>query len=280
MATVLALSSQVVRGHVGLSAIVPVLQRMGHEVWPMPTILLSNHPGHKRAIATHLPVNTLEGMIDALDANGWLGSVDAVMTGYLPTVEHVAVAARAAARVRERRPDALVLVDPIMGDDPKGLYIDAKAAAAIRDVLVPLATLIMPNRFELAWLAGVDVGSPEQAARAARRLAPSRVLATSIPDGATDIANVMVSRSQASAQICRVKRLCDVPHGTGDTLSALFLGHLLRTGDQDTLLGRAVGGVAYAIAASRGEEELRLIAALDGAIAATPLPAPSLAVPA
>ena len=46
MARILAISSQVVRGHVGLSAIVPALQRLGHEVLPIPTIILSNHPGH------------------------------------------------------------------------------------------------------------------------------------------------------------------------------------------------------------------------------------------
>ncbi len=278
MATVLALSSQVVHGHVGLSAIVPVLQRLGHDVWPMPTIVLSNHPGHKRAIATHLPVNTLEGIVDALDANGWLSSVDAVLTGYMPSVEHVAVAARAVARVRDYKPDAIVLVDPIMGDDPKGLYIDPKAAVSIRDLLVPLATMIVPNRFELAWLTGVEVTSPEQAAGAARRLAPSRVIATSIPDGLDDIANVVVSRGRDVAQVCRVQRLADVPHGTGDMLSALYLGHLLHSGEHETLLGRAVGGVAHAIAASRGEEELRLIAALDRAIAATPLASASLTV--
>jgi pyridoxine kinase len=275
MPTVLALSSHVVRGHVGLSAIVPVLQRMGHDVWPMPTIMLSNHPGHKRAIATFLPVNTLEGIVDALDANGWLGSVDAVMAGYMPTVAHVTVAAAAIARVRERKPHLMVLVDPIMGDDPKGLYVDPKAAVAIRDVLVPLATVIMPNRFELAWLAGVPVTSPAEAVAAARLLAPGRVIATSIPDGDAHLANVSVSKGDAT--ICSVKRIAGVPHGTGDMLSALYLGHLLWGADEATALGRAVAGVAYAIAASRGDEELRLIAALDSAIAATPLSAPVLA---
>src|SRR5690606_40517447 len=89
MARILALSSQVARGHVGLSAIVPALQRLGHEVWPLPTILLSNHPGHAHAAGIHVEPAVLEEMIDALERNGWLGEIEAVITGYLPTAEHV-----------------------------------------------------------------------------------------------------------------------------------------------------------------------------------------------
>ncbi len=271
MATVLALSSQVVRGHVGLSAIVPTLQRLGHDVWPMPTIVLSNHPGHKRAIATHLPLNTLEGIVDALDANGWLGAVDAVLTGYMPSVEHVMVARRTIAQVRQARPDATVLVDPIMGDDPKGLYVDVRIATAIRENLVPLASAITPNRFELAWLSGKEVVSPQTAVAAARSLGVhGEVVATSVPDGSGHLANLVIEAH--GAEMAKVVRLIDVPHGTGDMLSGLYLGHRLRDGcTAGVALGRAVAGVAVAIAGSLGQEELRLVATLDAAIATAPL---------
>ena len=45
MAKVLAISSHVVRGAVGLAATVPALQYLGHEVWALPTVLLSSRPG-------------------------------------------------------------------------------------------------------------------------------------------------------------------------------------------------------------------------------------------
>ena len=269
MATVLAMSSQVVRGHVGLSAIVPVLQRLGHDVWPMPTIVLSNHPGHSQTAATQSPVGALSGMLDALDANGWLASIDAVLTGYMPSVEHVRVAAQAIERVQKRRPDAVVLVDPIMGDDPKGLYIDSNAAIAIRDQLLPLASNITPNRFELAWLTASNVHTVADAIAAARCLSVRSVIATSIHDGPERLANVAVEGDVT--HICRVEKLPDAPHGTGDMLSALYLGIWLR-GMPATALGQAVAGVAHVVAASRGHGELQLVQALDGAIAARPLP--------
>lgn len=254
MGRVLAISSQVVRGHVGLSAIVPALQRLGHEVLAIPTILLSNHPGHIRAAGTRIEVNTLMSMLDVLDANGWLEGIDAVMTGYLPTPEHVYFAGQAIDLVRERSASAHILVDPVIGDDPRGLYIDPAAAASIRDDLVPRATILKPNRFELSWLSGSEVRTVDDAASAARRVGVATTVVTSIPDGGSRLVNARLSADRVD--VCRVDKLPKVPHGTGDLLSGLLIGHhLLVPGDA---LGRAVGGVQLAIAASAGRNDLAL----------------------
>lgn len=259
MARIVAISSQVVRGHVGLSAIVPALQRLGHEVLALPTILLSNHPGHHRAIGTQIEVNTLDGILDALAANGWLADIDAVLTGYLPSVAHVQFAERAIERVQSQSPAARIVCDPVMGDDPKGLYIAAAAAGLIRDRLVPRAGIITPNRFELSWLAGVEVGDAIGAVRAAARLAVPHVLATSVPHGADGLANVAAAAT--GSWLCRVTRQPKVPHGTGDLLTALLLGHLLAGQPLDVALGRAVAGVDLAISASRDRDDLALAVA-------------------
>jgi pyridoxine kinase len=256
MGRILAISSQVVRGHVGLSAIVPALQRLGHEVLAIPTIILSNHPGHVRAAGTRVEVNTLMSMLDVLDANGWLADVDAVLTGYLPTPEHVYFAGQAIDLVRARCAAAIILVDPVMGDDPRGLYIDPAAAESIRDGLIPRASIVTPNRFELSWLSGRTVQSIAEAAAAARHLTRGHVLATSIPDGAARIANTSVST--AGVHVCRVDRLARVPHGTGDLLSGLFIGHTLGHLTIAQALGAAVAGVQTAIAISAGQSDLRM----------------------
>ena len=67
MARVLAISSQVARGHVGLAAIVPALQGLGHEVIALPTVLLSNHPGHGTVAGEQVAPALLRRMLDALD---------------------------------------------------------------------------------------------------------------------------------------------------------------------------------------------------------------------
>lgn len=256
MARVLVVSSQVVRGHVGLSAIVPALQRLGHETLAIPTILMSNHPGHPRAAGSRIEVNTLVSMLDVLDANGWLANMDAVLTGYLPTPEHVFFARQVIDRVRARSPAALVMVDPVIGDDPKGVYVGGAAASAIRDDLVPRADIVTPNRFELSWLSGHEVNGVEDAVTASRRLQPPRVLATSIPATANGIDNALISSDRLL--VCNVTRTADAPHGTGDLLSGLLVGHVLCKLGFEQALGHAVAGVQTAIATSGSSSDLVL----------------------
>ena len=55
MARVLALSSYVAFGSVGLAATVPALHWLGHEVIALPTVVLSNHPGYPRFAGESIP---------------------------------------------------------------------------------------------------------------------------------------------------------------------------------------------------------------------------------
>ncbi|MCF6200013.1 MAG: pyridoxal kinase, partial [Hyphomicrobiaceae bacterium] len=85
MANILSISSQVVHGFVGNQVTQFALQRQGHNVWCLPTVLLSNHPGHKifggaRVNATR----QLRPVLESLEFSGHLKNIDAVITGYLP----------------------------------------------------------------------------------------------------------------------------------------------------------------------------------------------------
>lgn len=222
MARILALSSWTAAGHVGLSAAVPALQALGHAVTALPTVILSNHPGFPHAAGRPVPPSQIAEMIDALDANGWLAGHDAVLTGYLPSADHVALATDLVRRLRRLAAPPLaapplVVVDPVLGDDPKGLYLAPAAAVAIRDHLVPAADILTPNRFELAWLTGLPVTTPGEAVAAARTLGP-RVLLTSPPvPGATGVLDV----AQGAAVLYPAPPVARVPHGVGDVFAAL-----------------------------------------------------------
>jgi pyridoxine kinase len=262
MARILAISSQVVRGHVGNSAATFALQRLGHEVWALPTVILSNHPGHAHTAGARTPPATLREMVAALAQNDWLGEVDAVLTGYLPSAEHVAFAAETIAKVKDAGAKPLILVDPVLGDDPGGLYVAEAAAGALRAHLLPLADILTPNRFELAWLSGMDVDGATAGAAAAARLGPPQVLATSIPAStAQNLVNLLWQPQSTSAH--QVRRLNSVPHGTGDLLAALHLGHLLHGATPADAMRRAVAGCTAVIVASSGADELRLVQTQD-----------------
>ena len=62
MARVLVISSQVARGHVGLAAIVPALQGLGHEVIALPTVHEHLHAALDRLRAAGCGIQTIEPM--------------------------------------------------------------------------------------------------------------------------------------------------------------------------------------------------------------------------
>ena len=246
---ILAISSMVAHGHVGLSAIMPTLHLIGREVTGLPTIVLSNHPGFAQFSGRRVDVADLDAMLDALAANGWLGSFDTILTGYLPSAGHVAFACRAIERVRAAVPSCRIVCDPVLGDDPKGLYIEESAAIAVRDRLLPLADMALPNRFELAWLTGRDVASQDNAIEAARHLASPEVIAKSIPHGPDRITNVVITQSQN--RVLSFPRLDDVPNGTGDVFSALIAA--------GWTMERASAALTKVINASREHAHLNII---------------------
>jgi len=278
VARILAISSHVARGHVGLAAMVPVFQAMGHNVTALATVLLSNHPGHRHVSGTRVEPEVLRGMVDALDHNGWLGEFEAVVSGYLPTVAHVELTRETFERIVARRNDArdgravTFICDPVIGDMPKGLYVAADAAAATRDHLLPLASAITPNAFELAWLSGRSVCSIDEATAAAEALGV-RTIVTSVPAGVARLANVDVPNvdatgdSAATTSIVATQCYDNVPNGTGDVFTATFAGFLLNhppgaPTDPSAILKGTTQSVARLVQRSVGRAELDLVAHL------------------
>jgi len=72
-----------------------------------------------------------------------------ILIGYLPKPQHVDVVAT---QLQEFK--GVVLLDPVIGDYQKGLYVSQETARAIRERLIPLAQIITPNRFEAEVLLG------------------------------------------------------------------------------------------------------------------------------
>lgn len=255
MRRILIISSYVAHDPVGLTATSPPLQRAGIEVVGLPTVVLSNHPIRAHIAGLTVDPELLKNMVAALENNGWLGTFDAVFSGYLPSAQHVEAVAAAVKRLRELNPAITYICDPIFGDDPAGHYIDERAATAIRDLLLPVADVLTPNRFELSWLSGFDVKSPRDAVEAISRLDRPMVVGTSIPDGSSRLATVLAADGRVL--IGRVEKWDDVPHGTGDVFAGCLTAKLMLGQTPADALGYAIAGVRQALEVSRGSDHLR-----------------------
>jgi pyridoxine kinase len=257
MPKILSFSSQVAHGHVGHSAGVFAWQRLGIDVIALPTVILSNRPDHPRVAGLRLEPALLSEMLESLAENAMLRGLDAVFTGYMPTAEHAVVIADWLRRLRGQQPDIRVMCDPIIGDDPGGLYVSQAAAEAIRDRLIPLADIVKPNRFELGWLCGAEIVSVEDAIAASIDLAP-QVLVTSGVEPVGKLTNLLICRDK-EAWVTEVIRREEVPHGSGDFMAALFLGHLVNGRPAAEALALATAGVEAVVEESLEAAELRLV---------------------
>ena len=99
--SVLSIQSHVAMGYVGNSAAVFALQRMGHEVWPVHTLLYSNHPGHGDVGGKTLEPAFLGDILAGLSRRGVLARCDALLSGYLGQAAHGAVVLDALARATQ-----------------------------------------------------------------------------------------------------------------------------------------------------------------------------------
>lgn len=256
---VIVISSHVVRGTVGNRAAVFALETLGIPVWALPTVVLAWHPGHGRSTRMIPSAQDFDAMVDDLIAAPWIGEVKAVLSGYLGDGYQAEAVARLVRALKEKRPDLFYLCDPVLGDE-RGLYVPEETAIAIRDRLIPLASLATPNRFELEWLCGgVPLESNTAIMEAALSLGPARMLVTSaVPLMTGSTGNLYLSGNHA---LLAEHRLIDnPPNGTGDLLAAVFLARLLEGVSDERALQLATASVFEILArtAKRGADELTL----------------------
>jgi pyridoxine kinase len=256
---VLSISSQVAYGPVGNSAAVPALQAAGFTVSQVPTIILSNHPGLGKPSGVKLPATELEAILKSLEALGVLDTCLGVMTGYFASADQIKIAASFIREMKSKNASLHVLVDPVLGDDGS-LYVSSDVANAIRDELLPLASCITPNCFELGWLADKPVSNKAEVLIAAAALHCKEILATSIPVEADRLATLAITGSAYAETSSPLKP--GVPHGTGDFLAGLYLAARLNGYESREALKISAGILDASISRSLGQPCLDTIGAL------------------
>ncbi len=237
---ILILSSFVASSPVGGGAQVMALAALEVESVLAPTVLFGRHPGLGPPGGGAVDPALFEGVLAGIEANGAFARAEGVITGYFAHQDQVAVAARTIDAVRAARPGALIVVDPILGDSGKGLYVKAEVARAIADELIPRADLITPNVWELGYLTGRPVTDAGGALGAARSLGRP-ALVSSIPVGR---AIGVLWADAREAWLASHKRAPFAPNGTGDLLTCLFAAALLGGAAGADALETAVGDVA------------------------------------
>jgi pyridoxine kinase len=273
--SVLSIQSHVAYGHVGNSAAVFPLQRLGIEVWPVHTVQFSNHTGYGQWTGQVFDVQAVEDVVKGIADRGVLGSCDAVLSGYLGSADTGLAVVGTVARVREANPEAIYCCDPVIGDVGRGVFVRPGIEEFMREVAVPAADVVTPNHFELDLLSGSttrSLESVEDAVAAVQALGPRVVLTTSLvtddtPDDAIDL---LASEGGRHFRV-RTPKLDVSVNGAGDAIAALFLAHWLDTRSAGEALGRAAASVFGLLQRTEdaGSREILLVAAQEEYVSPT-----------
>lgn len=266
---ILSIQSAVAYGHVGNSAAVFPLQRIGVEVLPVYTVNFSNHTGYGAWRGPMISPEDVREVITGIEERGAFGEIDAVLSGYQGSEGIGDVIVEAVTRVKAANPDAIYACDPVMGNAKSGCFVAPAIPVLLRDRVVPAADLITPNQFELGYLTGTepgDLASTLDAVDRARDLGPRTVLVTSVerPDRA-DGTTEMLAADDDGAWLVTTPHLPFKANGSGDVTAALFTAHYRASRSAADALARTASSVFGLLeqTLASGERELQLVEAQE-----------------
>ena len=248
---VITVQSQLVYGHAGNSAAVPPLRALGVRVAEIPTTLLSNAPFYATMRGRMLPADWLAELLQGASERGLPSRARAVVSGYFGTVANGEVFTDWIAAELAANAGLAYWLDPVIGDTHTGPYVEPALEAVFRERLLPLATVVTPNAFELGRLTGRDALAQDDAIAAARELlerGPQWVIAHSVEGAPGELVTLAVSQDEVwrwTSQHLPV----DVA-GTGDVLLSLALAFVLRGEPMPMAISRAIAGVHAALEAT------------------------------
>ena len=270
---IISIQSHVAYGHVGNSAAVFALQRLGSEVWPIHTVQFSNHTGYGGFTGEAFAAEHVAAVMRGIADRGVLASCDAVLSGYVGSVAAGATIVAAAARVKAANPRALYCCDPVIGNRARGSFVAPGIADFMRECAVPAADIVTPNHFELDALCGrattkhadILAAIAEVHARGPRAVLVTSVRAAETADGTLDV----IASDAHGRHFVRTPRLAVPANGAGDLMAALFLFHYLKHGSAAAALAAATSAVFGVLRRTMvaGSSEMLLIGAQDELVA-------------
>lgn len=266
---ILSIQSAVAYGHVGNSAAVFPLQRIGVDVIPVNTVNFSNHTGYGAWRGPLIAPSDVREVITGVEERGIFPEVAAILSGYQGGEGIGDVIIEAVGRVKAANPDALYTCDPVMGNAKSGCFVAPAIPELLREKVVPVADIITPNQFELGFLTRTEPDTLESTLESvdlARAMGPRTVLVTSVerPDR-EDGTIEMLAVDDTGAWIVQTPFLPMKANGSGDVTAALFTAHYVETGSAQTALERTASSVfdLLQLTLDSGDRELKLIEAQE-----------------
>ncbi len=209
-----------------------------HGVYGMSAITAITAQNTVAVTAIHpVPPEVIAAQLDAvLDDIG----ADAVKIGMLGDVATIEVVA---SRL-DRLPGVPIVLDPVMVAKSGARLLAEDAVTALRERLVPLATLVTPNLPEAAMLTGLEVDTEAERRKAGFALCRDGAGAALIKGGhgtGAELVDLLCEGGRAT-RFVHARQSNTATHGTGCTLSSAIAARLAR---RATLEQAVTGALEY-----------------------------------
>jgi len=233
--SILSIQSHVAYGYVGNKAAVFPLQTMGYDVWPVNTVQFSNHTGYGKWQGEVFSSAHVKNVIKGIEALGVASKCQAILSGYMGSSDICHAVLEIVQRFKSKSAQVCYLCDPIIGN--KSCYVKPEVLIFFKEHLY--ADIVTPNQFEAEVLSGISITKQDDLKKAAdyfHHLGVKIVIITGVKLKTQQAYSLFISYGASKCHLIKtpVYPFDIEPNGTGDLLSALFLGHYLTT--QDPLL--------------------------------------------
>ena len=122
-----------------------------------------------------------------------------------------------------------IVVDPVMAATSGARLINEEAIEVLKEYLLPMAVVLTPNIPEARILSGMEIDSPEDMERAARRIGDAYGCAVLCKGGhQLNDANDLLYKDGSCRWFCGKRIANPNTHGTGCTLSSAIAANLAK----------------------------------------------------
>ena len=136
-------------GRCSLTVIIPIMSALGCQVCPLPTALLSNHSEYREFYFFDFTEH-MEEYFSYWEKNNEL--FDCVYSGFIGSEEQIDIIRDIINKVKEKNKEALIVVDPVMGDHGTTYATYNDTMVEKMSHLVEEANIITPNLTEACIL--------------------------------------------------------------------------------------------------------------------------------
>jgi len=197
---------------------------------------MGRHPGWGDPGGQVTSANILSNMWRGIAAQNI--AFDAVVTGYIGSVENTVLAENIIGHLKSKNPKLLVVVDPVMGDNGK-LYVPVDVAEAITTRLIPKADIVTPNVWEFSHIVQSSLKSRDEVKKALLDYSGC-ALVTSVEHHGLIGA---LSYHPKGLTYVGHEAFDTIPNGGGDTITGILAAHVLTGKTEEDAARRAVSSV-------------------------------------